>query len=94
LIELRRLPNRRITVLTYRPVPEGCHGSDDGPGLKSDMDGTSKARLRRSLELRARLPQQPAGDDELLDLLGALEDVHDLGVSGPLLQQFVFCVAD
>src|ERR1044072_1419321 len=30
-----------------------------------------------SLELCGRLPQQSTGDDELLDLLGALEDVHD-----------------
>jgi ribosomal-protein-alanine N-acetyltransferase len=53
-----------------------------------------QVRIRRSLELCAGLPQQPTRDDELLDLLGALEDVHDLGVSGPLLQEFVFCVAD
>ena len=55
-------------------------------------------RVRRAadplLQLGARQPQDPAGDDQLLDLLGALEDVEDLGVAGPLLQQLGLAVAD
>jgi hypothetical protein len=33
-------------------------------------------------------------DDQLLDLLGALEDVEDLGVARPLLEQLGLAVAD
>src|SRR4051794_18541835 len=45
------------------------------------------------LELGAGLPEQSAGHDQLLDLLGALEDVEDLRVARPLLQQRVLAVA-
>ncbi|COW60174.1 Uncharacterised protein [Mycobacterium tuberculosis] len=41
----------------------------------------------RLFELGRRQAQQSACDHQLLDLLGALEDVQDLGVAGPLLQQ-------
>jgi len=36
--------------------------------------------MRRDLlfQFRGGQPEHPAGDDELLDLLGALEDVEDL----------------
>src|SRR5690349_19472731 len=46
------------------------------------------------LELRAGLPQQSASHDQLLDLLGALEDVEDLRVARPLLEQLVLAVPD
>ena len=46
------------------------------------------------LQLGRGLAEQPAGDDQLLDLLGALEDVEDLRVARPLLQQLVLAVAD
>src|SRR5690606_40042988 len=36
------------------------------------------------LQLGAGLVQHPASHDELLDLLGALEDVEDLRVAAPL----------
>jgi hypothetical protein len=39
------------------------------------------------LEFGRGQAKQPARDDELLDLLGALEDVEDLGVPCPFLQQ-------
>src|SRR3954454_7462822 len=45
------------------------------------------------LQFGRRLVQQPPGDDELLDLLGALEDVEDLGVARPLLEQRLLAVA-
>src|SRR5690606_27907469 len=46
------------------------------------------------LQFLARLAQQPAGDDELLDLLRAFEDVQDLRVTRPLLQQRLLGVAE
>src|SRR4051794_24698206 len=45
------------------------------------------------LQLGARQPQHPARDDQLLDLLGALEDVEDLRVTRPLLEQLGLAVA-
>jgi L-amino acid N-acyltransferase YncA len=49
---------------------------------------TRSTRQPRSLlELGRRQAQQSARDHQLLDLLGALEDVQDLGVTPPLLQQ-------
>jgi hypothetical protein len=54
----------------------------------------SRSARRRARELGRRLAEQPAGDDQQLDLLGALEDVEDLGVAGPLLEQLGLAVAD
>src|SRR5699024_11273026 len=45
------------------------------------------------LQLLARVSEDPTGDDEQLDLLGALEDVEDLAVPGPLLEQLGLGVA-
>src|SRR4051812_17175349 len=77
-----------------KSVPTKIINTAAGPAIESDVDHNSRACFRWSLQLRGGLPKQATGDDELLDLLGALEDVHDLGVSGPLLQQVVFRVAD
>ncbi|MDT5119601.1 MAG: hypothetical protein QOE30_5340 [Mycobacterium sp.] len=41
--------------------------------------------VRSLLEFGGREAQQSAGDHELLNLLGALEDVHDLRITCPLL---------
>lgn len=46
-----------------------------------------------SLQLLAGVADDAAGDDEQLDLLRALEDVEDLGVAGPLLEQLGLGVA-
>ena len=46
-----------------------------------------------SAEIRGGLVQEQAGDDQLLDLLGALEDVEDLCVPCPLFEQFRLVVA-
>src|SRR5690606_28957329 len=51
------------------------------------------AVARALLQLGGTLAEQPPGDDQLLDLLGALEDVQDLRVPAPLLQQRVLAVA-
>src|SRR5699024_6658345 len=45
-------------------------------------------------EFRRTLTQQFARDDELLDLLCALENVEDLRVATPLLQQRLLGVSD
>src|SRR4051794_13038429 len=45
-------------------------------------------------ELGRALAEQLAGDDQQLDLLRALEDVEDLGVARPLLEQVALAVAD
>src|SRR5437588_12949703 len=46
------------------------------------------------LQLGRGLPQQQAGDDQQLDLLYAFEDVEDLDVAGPLLEQLSLAVTD
>ena len=48
----------------------------------------------RLLQLGRGLVEQPARDDQQLDLLGALEDVEDLRVARPLLQQLGLAVAE
>jgi hypothetical protein len=74
-----------------RPRPEVVPSSwqNGGPMIVAGdkMDCRGRDRFRRSLELSRGLSQDPPGDDELLDLLGAFEDVENLGVPGPLLQQ-------
>ena len=62
----------------------------------ADLDGPEDVlALRRCLlELGAGQAEHPAGHDQLLDLLGALEDVEDLGVAGPLLEQLGLAVAE
>src|SRR3954464_14290388 len=59
---------------------------------------TTSSGWRRSppdlLELGAGQPEHAPGHDQLLDLLGALEDVEDLGVTRPLLEQLALGVPD
>src|SRR5947209_18884504 len=52
------------------------------------------ARPDELLQLAAGLAQQQPGHDQQLNLLGALEDVEDLDVTGPLLQQLALAVAE
>src|SRR4051812_32863505 len=47
----------------------------------------------QSAELRRRESEQLARHHEQLNLLGALEDVEDLRVAGPLLKQFGLAIA-
>ena len=51
-------------------------------------------RAPELLQLGRRLAEQLPRDDQLLDLLGALEDVEDLDVARPLLEQLALAVAD
>ncbi len=85
---------RRLLELADLPSP-------DSPGQSAPPAGEIRCLLAGTTRMRGRLlqlgrgqTQEPAGDDQLLDLLGALEDVEDLGVAGPLLQQLVLAVAD
>jgi hypothetical protein len=65
------LKSDRIEGVTKREIP----------ATESEMDCRGRDRFRWSLELGARLPEDPPGDDELLDLLGAFEDVQNLSAS-------------
>ena len=53
----------------------------------SSAQGGSRQISLRLAEVGARLAEQEARRDQQLDLLGALEDVEDLRVAGPLLEQ-------
>src|SRR3954452_705420 len=72
----------------------GCHTwrrSDSSSAAQSVMRPLTVPRAL--LQLGRRLLEQLAGDDQQLDLLGALEDVEDLGVARPLLEQLRLGVA-
>src|ERR1700760_4589083 len=76
-----------IRVFTQTPpVP--------GPGSTARRYPRAAPDVKRALfELGGRLAQQLTGDDEQLDLLGALEQVEDLGVAGPLLHELALAEA-
>jgi hypothetical protein len=73
--ELVKASPPRAKLIDSRPLETVA----DRPSDPTAGDG--RVRFRRSLELCARLPEQPTGDDELLDLLRPFEDVHDLAAS-------------
>ena len=70
-------------------VPRRCPTSTDPTTWAG-----SPACSPELLQLGAGQAEHPARHDQLLDLLGALEDVEDLGVAGPLLQQLGLAVAE
>ena len=59
--------------------------------VRQPSRGATAAKLP---ELRRGLPQQLPRHDEQLDLLRAFEDVEDLDVAGPFLEQLAFAVPD
>ena len=63
---------------------------------RRDEAGDEPARdvAARSAQLRRGLAEQLPRDDQQLDLLGALEDVEDLRVARPLLEQQLLAVAE
>src|SRR4051794_31304751 len=74
------------------PYPE--HFPRRTSGLRRDLDASPRARV--SAEAGPLLDPQAGdgpGDHQLLDLLGALEDVEDLGVTVPALDRILPHVA-
>src|SRR5687768_9331577 len=67
---------------------------DSGPGME---EARRRWRASRTTDVLVGLLDAEAGDgpgdDELLDLLGAFEDVHDLGVAVPALDGVLAGVA-
>src|SRR5579875_758618 len=62
-------------------------------GVCAGVRGPGAGAAPRSPQLVRALAEQLARDHELLDLLRALEDVEDLRVPGPLLEQLLLAVA-
>src|SRR5918995_1306317 len=60
--------------------------TDKGPFVSEGSDPGSDP-YRALTEVGGCLVEEHAGDDELLDLLGPLEDVEDLRVPCPLFQE-------
>src|SRR5882724_723335 len=72
---------------TYGPYVSSSHSAPfRGPpsliGRSSGLRrGSRRGSRHRAASRRARFPEQPPRDDELLDLRGALVDLGDLGVT-------------
>src|SRR5437763_11196348 len=72
-----------------------CAGRTSRRSWKPRRWRASSMRWRERLsQFGGALAEQQPGDHEQLDLLRALEDVEDLDVAGPLLQQLALAVAD
>jgi hypothetical protein len=55
-------------------------------GMTASKDNRPSIQcLQRSAELFARVIEDPAGDNQAIDLPGAFEDIVDLGIPEPLL---------
>src|SRR3954454_22717283 len=83
----RWLPARQASIESSSPsLPSGY-----GRALEGSARADPSARLP---EFRGSLLQQLSRHDQQLELLGALEDVEDLRVPRPLLEQLVLAVPD
>ena len=88
---------RTDLVVDGVPVPRPVTPWSTARGAGGGGPRPARVRLSRDrplLQLGGGESEQPSGDDQLLDLLGALEDVEDLGVAAPLLEQLGLAVAE
>src|SRR5580692_3227543 len=84
----RRRWSWRRAMVRFVPFIRELQTGPSPPGAVPPADGTALAEFARVLA------EELAGDDQELDLLGALEDVEDLRVAGPLLEQLGLAEAD
>ena len=83
-------PTRRPAA---RPVVERCRIAEQPPDHRRVAPDRVGQRSHGSGEVDTLRGEQVAGDDQALDLLGPLEDVENLGVACPLLNQLGLAVA-
>src|SRR5262245_47026346 len=90
-------PSRARRSAVARPMPDAPPVTTAAlPAKRALSTETSLAATfpsDRLLQLGAALVEDAARDDQLLDLLRALEDVQDLRVTAPFLQQLGLAVA-
>src|SRR5690606_15952301 len=70
-----------------------CKSPGMGGRMKALWRLPCDAPNRRLLQFTGCLVQQAPGNDQQLNLLGALENVEDLGVTGPFFQKLGFAIA-
>src|SRR5262245_30636254 len=76
-----------------QPSDRNCSATGVSFGCRGWIRARLSTRVARSFkrwrspELRGRVLEQAAGDDQLVDLLGSFIDVVDLRVAHPLLDQ-------
>src|SRR5262245_31982164 len=92
-------PARSIAALMAKPPSSGALNEDSAPrnlpiGVRAPLTITaSRSFIPQSLHLVAHLLQAVAGDHDLLDLSGALADLHELGVAEVALDRQLAHVA-